>query len=182
MSITVKLNYLRIAPRKVRMAVDLIRGKPVDEAATILEFARKKATKPLQKLLKSAVATAENDFQKNRSNLYISKITVNEGPTLKRFRFRGGGRIYEILKRTSHVVLILDEIKPTSKIKKFKKPKQTQKPKKKSKKLRKARKSQKTKTDVQKEKEKSPRPKRKVRLPRPKFKKGVKKIFRRKAF
>ena len=113
MPVTVKLKYLRISPRKVRLVADLIRGKTVKEAETTLEFVRKRAAKPLKKLLKSGVATAENDFQMEKSNLYISEIRVDEGPTLKRYRFRGFGRIYPILKRTSHITLSLDEIKPS---------------------------------------------------------------------
>ena len=136
MAITVKLRYLRIAPRKVRLVTDLIRGKSASEAETLLRFVRKKAAEPISKLLKSAIATAKNDFQLEKSNLYISKIMVSEGPTLKRYRFRAQGRIYSIMKRTSHITLVLDkikevevkEVKKVKKITKIKKDKEKIKP------------------------------------------------------
>lgn len=111
MSVTAKLNYLRIAPRKVRLVADLIRGKKADKAQTILSFTTKKTAGVLLKLLKQAMANAKNNFQLDESNLYISKIIVNEGPKLKRFRARARGMAYEIQKKTSHITLILDEIK-----------------------------------------------------------------------
>jgi len=83
MAVTAKLNYLRIAPRKVRLVVDLIRGKTVGEAQTILNFTTKRANKPLLKLLKSAAANAKHNFQIDESNLYISKIVVDEGGDAK---------------------------------------------------------------------------------------------------
>ena len=110
MSVTAKLLHLRIAPRKVRLAADLIRGKTVEEAQTILSFTVKKTALPLFKLLNSAVANAKNNFQLNPANLYISKIIINEGPKYKRWRSRARGMAYEIQKKTSHIILVLEEI------------------------------------------------------------------------
>jgi len=173
MKVTVKLNYLRIAPRKVRLVADLIRKKKVVEAEQILRFTRKKAALPVQKLLKSAISTAKNDFQLEESNLFISEIKVDEGPTLKRYRPRAYGRIYPIMKRTSHIILVLDEIEPTKK--KIKKPKrEIKKPE-----IEEPRKEKKE--TIEKE-EFEKREERKITIPRPRFDKTIKRIFRRKAF
>ena len=110
MEVTAKLRYLRIAPRKVRLVADLVRGKSVEEATHILNFTRKRAAKPLLKLLNSAVANASHNFQLKKENLYISKIVVNEGPKLKRWRPRARGVTYEIQKKTSHITLVLTEM------------------------------------------------------------------------
>lgn len=104
-----KLSYLRIAPRKVRLVADLIRGKSVEKAQTILNFTIKKAAKPILKLLKSAIINAKNNFQTDLKNLYISKITVDEGPKLKRIRPRARGQAYRIEKKTSHITIYLDD-------------------------------------------------------------------------
>lgn len=175
MSITVKLNYLRISPRKVRLVTDLIRRKTVPEAEKILEFTIKKAAEPILKLLKSGIATAENDFKLIRSNLYISKIFVDEGPTLKRWRPRARGRIHPINKRTSHITLVLDEIEPGKKIKPIKRVKKMPKQEAESKEKEKPETEKIKKREVEKL-----RPK--IKIPRPDFKKTVKRIFRRKAF
>ena len=108
--INAKLSYLRIAPRKVRMVVDLVRGKSVDEAQIILNFTIKRATHPLLKLLKQGIANAKDVFQAEQSDLYISEIRVDEGPKLKRWRARARGRAFEIKKRTSHISLSLSAI------------------------------------------------------------------------
>ncbi|MFH1392462.1 MAG: 50S ribosomal protein L22 [bacterium] len=99
-----QLNYLRISPRKVRLAADLIRGLNVSEAEQQLRFCAKRSAKPLLKLLKSAIANA-----KNASDLYISEIRVNPGPTLKRWRARARGTAAMIRKRTSHIIIILEQ-------------------------------------------------------------------------
>ncbi len=112
MVITVKLRHLRIAPRKVRLVADMIRKKTVEQAESQLEFNVKKAVLPIKKLLHSGIATAENDFGKEKGNLFIKEIRVDEGVTLKRARPRAKGRVYRILKRSSHITLILDEIEP----------------------------------------------------------------------
>ena len=121
MEITAKLNYLRIAPRKVRLAANLIRGKSVKKSQEILRFVIKKPSEPLLKLLNQAVSNAKNNFQLDENNLYVSKIIVNEGPKLKRWRARSRGQSYEIQKKTSHIVIILDEKMETEK--KIEKPK-----------------------------------------------------------
>ena len=108
-TVVARLKYLRIAPRKVRMVADLIRGKNVQEAEQILNIVVKRASKPLLKLLKSARANAKNNFHLDETNLYVSKITVDEGPKLKRWRARSRGQAYEIQKKTSHITLVLSE-------------------------------------------------------------------------
>jgi len=165
-SVTAKLRYLRITPRKVRQVSDLIRGKTVEEAQTILRYTVKKAAQPLLKLLKSAVASAKNNFQLEELNLYISKILVDEGPKLKRWRARARGRADEIQKKTSHVTIVLDEIiKKPKKVKKIKEIKKVPlKPLERIPKIEK------------------PKFKPEIELPRPKIEKGIKRVFRRKAF
>lgn len=110
MPVVAKLRYLRIAPRKVRLVADLIRSKSVRQAETILRFQVKRAASPLLKLLRSAIANAKNNFKMKEQNLYVSKITVDEGPKLKRWRPRARGRAYPIHKKTSHITLILEEL------------------------------------------------------------------------
>ncbi|MFH1366891.1 MAG: 50S ribosomal protein L22 [Patescibacteria group bacterium] len=116
MEIKAKLTYLRMAPRKVRRVIDLIRGLEVMAALNQLNFAYKRAGLPIAKLLKSAVNNAENNFHLKKDNLYIKKITADEGPKLKRWQPRAFGRANPILKRSSHVELILAEKKPTKKL------------------------------------------------------------------
>lgn len=110
MEIRAKLSNLRIAPRKVRLVADAIRGKRVKEAQAVLRFTVKKSSMPMEKLLNSAVANAKNNFQTESDNLYISKITVDEGAKYKRWMPRARGSASEIQKKTSHITLILDEI------------------------------------------------------------------------
>ncbi len=111
-----RLRYLRIAPRKVRLVADLIRGKTVSEAQTILRFQKKRAAQPLLKLLLSAVANAKQQHgEVKEQDLYIEKITVDEGPKYKRWRPRARGRAYQIQKKTSHITLILDKIPKSNK-------------------------------------------------------------------
>ena len=103
------LNYTRISPRKVGLVLDLIRNKPVDLADAILRHTPKAACEDLTKLLKSAVANAENNFNMDKNNLYVSQCFVTPGPTLKRMRPGPHGRAYRILKRTSHITLVVKE-------------------------------------------------------------------------
>ena len=103
------LKYLRISPRRVKIVLDLIRGKDTDMAMAILKNTRKHASEDLIKLLKSAVANAEHNFQMDKNNLYISECFVCPGPTLKRVMPRAQGRAYRILKRTSHVTMVVKE-------------------------------------------------------------------------
>ena len=103
------LKYTRISPRKVEIVLDLIRNKPVDLAMAILKHTPKAACEDLEKLLKSAIANAENNFNMDRNNLYVSECYVCPCPMLKRIRPRAQGRAYRILKRTSHVTLVVKE-------------------------------------------------------------------------
>jgi large subunit ribosomal protein L22 len=104
-----KGRFIRIAPRKARLVVDLVRGKNTDEALGLLRFTRKGATKIVQRLIKSAVSNAEQRNDVNVDNLYISKATVDGGPALKRFRPAPMGRALRVLKRTCHITIELDE-------------------------------------------------------------------------
>jgi large subunit ribosomal protein L22 len=105
-----KLKFARISPRKVRLVTDLIRGKKVSNALDILAFSRKKSAKVLFDLVKSAVANAESTKNMDVDNLYISSIFVDGGPTMKRFLPRAMGRASTILKRTSHITVVLKEV------------------------------------------------------------------------
>lgn len=113
--VTAQLNNLRIAPRKVRLVADRVRGVQVTKAIGMLDYDMRKTAQPMQKLLKSAVANAQNNFKLKESDLYIVDITVGEGPTLKRWRPRAYGRASQILKRTSRVSVVLSEKETTAK-------------------------------------------------------------------
>ncbi|MGE5631165.1 MAG: 50S ribosomal protein L22 [Caulobacteraceae bacterium] len=102
-------KYVRISSRKVNIVIDLIRGKKVSEAFAILRYTPKSASAVLEKLLKSAVANAENNHGMNVDKLYISEVYATQGPTLKRFMARAMGRGVRILKRTSHITLAVKE-------------------------------------------------------------------------
>ncbi len=110
MEATAKATYVRISPRKVQIVLDLIRNQPCDKALAILQYTQKAATVPLTKVLKSAMANAENNFNMDTSNLYISYCNVTPGPTLKRIRPRAHGRAYRINKRTSHITITVAEM------------------------------------------------------------------------
>jgi len=112
-----KLKHLRVAPRKVRMAADLIRGRSIKQAQGLLEFSLKKTAEPIKKLLDSAVANAVNNLELIEDSLVISEIFVDEGPKLKRWRARSRGRAAPIQKKTSHITIVLqgDKIKVKSK-------------------------------------------------------------------
>ncbi len=105
-----KATFERIAPGKVKIVLDLIRNKPADEAMAILKFTPKAACEPVAKLLKSAVANAENNFDMDVTRLYVAECSVSQGPTLKRIRPRAHGRAYRINKKTSHINLVLKEM------------------------------------------------------------------------
>ena len=109
------LQYARIAPRKVRLVADLIRGKRVQEAQRILQYTAKRAAFPMLKVLNSVIASAKNNEGAQESELYISKLTVDQGPTLKRYRARARGRASLIQKKTSHITLEVDEKDGTEK-------------------------------------------------------------------
>jgi large subunit ribosomal protein L22 len=106
-----KLRYVRISSRKAKVVIDLIRGKKVSEAEAILMNTPKAASPIVEKLLKSAVANAENNQDMVKDNLYIAEIYADQGPTLKRFMPRAQGRAMRIRKRTSHITIILDKVK-----------------------------------------------------------------------
>ncbi len=105
------LRYARISSRKVRIVLDLIKGKDLDEAYGILKHTPKAASEILLKLLQSAEANAVNNNELNRDNLYVAEAYANQGPTLMRIQPRARGSAYRIRKRTSHITLVLKERK-----------------------------------------------------------------------
>ena len=104
-----ELRFARISSRKVKIVADLIRGKKVDEALAIVKFTPKASSELIEKLLKSAIANAENNHGMNRGNLIVSEIYANQGPTLKRIRPAAKGSAVRIRKRTSHITIVLRE-------------------------------------------------------------------------
>jgi len=117
-----KLKYLRMSPKKVRLVANLIKGMKVQEAINQLSFVNKNAKKPILKLLNSAVANAEHDYNLKKENLFIKEIRVDLAGALKRWQPKAHGRATPILKKISHISLILEEIVST-KAKKVKKEK-----------------------------------------------------------
>jgi len=110
--ISAKLNYYRMASRKVRLVADLVRGKNLNESLAQLRFSKNKASLAMAKLLKSALSNAKNNFKISgdaSEKLFIKKITVDEGPTLKRYMPRARGSVSPIRKRTSHITVVLEE-------------------------------------------------------------------------
>lgn len=103
------LRHVRIAPRKVQIVLDLIRNKPVDVAMAVIKNTPKAACEPLEKLLKSAIANAENNHNMSKDSLYVAECYVTPGPTIKRIRPRAQGRAFSVLKRSSHITLVLKE-------------------------------------------------------------------------
>ena len=103
------LKFARISPRKVQIVLDLIRNQPAEKAMAILKNTPKAACEYLEKLLKSAIANAENNHNMDVSKLYVAECSACHGPILKRIRPRDHGRAYHIYKRTSHVTLVLRE-------------------------------------------------------------------------
>ena len=103
------LRYVRISPRKVQIVCDLIRGKDINTAMALLMQTPKAASEPLVKLLKSAVANAENNFSMDTSKLYVSEVYATSGPILKRGRATARGRYSRILKRTTHITIGVSE-------------------------------------------------------------------------
>ena len=103
------LRWLRMSPRKVRLVVDMIRGKGVEEALNILSFCRKAPSEPVTKLLRSAIANADDRGSYNLDRLYVETVKVDEGPTWRRWLPRAMGRATRIRKRTSHVTIELAE-------------------------------------------------------------------------
>lgn len=157
-----KLKDLRIAPRKLRLVADLIRGQDALLAKTKLSFLIKKGSKPFLKLLESALANARNNFQLDEKDLYLAKVLVDEGRKLKRWRPRARGQAFPIQKKTSHLLIVLEPKKGAS-LKRLEKIE--------------------TKKEVR-ERAKIVRPKTKPETEalKPKSVSGFKKVFRRKAF
>lgn len=106
---TAKVKNIRIAPRKVRLVIDLIRGKSIDEAFAILRYTPRAASPIIEKVLRSAVANAEHNYNMDTTGLVIQKAVVDEGPTLKRFIPRGKGRAGRINKRTSSITVVVNQ-------------------------------------------------------------------------
>ncbi|WP_025729619.1 50S ribosomal protein L22 [Atopobacter phocae] len=102
---------VRIAPRKVRLVIDLIRGKKVGEAIAILKNTQRGANLAVEKVLLSAIANAEHNYDLDANSLVVSEVFVNEGPTMKRFRPRAQGSASPIMKRTSHITVVVSETK-----------------------------------------------------------------------
>lgn len=102
-------RHILIAPRKCRIVIDLIRGKSVNEALNILKFVPKRASKPIEKVVKSAAANAEHNYNLNKDALVITEAFVDGGPVLKRFQPRQRGQAFPILKRTSHITVVVSE-------------------------------------------------------------------------
>ncbi len=102
-------RYVRISPYKARPVIDLIRGKDVQEALQILEFTPKKAARLIKKVLESAIANAEHNYNMDPDRLYVKRAYVDEGPRLKRIWPRAWGRASRILKRTSHITVVVEE-------------------------------------------------------------------------
>lgn len=100
-------RFVRVAPRKARLVADLIRGREVEKALVEVRFCRKRAARPIEKVLRSAVANAEQKGKVNLKSLRVDRIWVDEGPTLKRYRPRAMGRATMIRKRTSHITVCL---------------------------------------------------------------------------
>lgn len=175
MLVKAKLSRLRIAPRKVRLVADLIRGKSVSQAQEILSFTTNRSAEPLLKLLRSAAANAKNNFQLEESNLFVQKIFVDEGTKLKRWMPRARGQAYEIQKKTSHITIVLGEIEE-----KAKKRARTEEVKK----TEGAEMAEKA--EAGEDKKTAPTQKPKIRIEtakqKPKMERGLRKIFRRKAF
>lgn len=109
MNVRAKAKFVGTSPRKISLVAALIRGKKVDEARTVLNNTQKRATDPVGKVLNSAIANAENNFNLSSKNLVVESVLVGPGPTLKRFRPRAQGRANSIFKRTSHITVVLKD-------------------------------------------------------------------------
>ena len=102
-------KYLRMSPTKLAPVADLVRGKSIDDALTILKFTPGKSSELVEKVVQSAMANAENNFEMDHDKLYVAQISVNQGPTMKRWRAGAQGRAGRILKRSSHITVVLKE-------------------------------------------------------------------------
>jgi large subunit ribosomal protein L22 len=109
MEVKATAKYLRMSPTKLAPVADLVRGKDAQEALTILKFTPGKSAELVEKVVQSAAANAQNNFDLDLSNMYVSEIFVNQGPTMKRWRAGAQGRAGKILKRSSHISVTLSE-------------------------------------------------------------------------
>lgn len=115
MEVNANLKFIRMSPRKMRVVADAVRGMTVEEALAQLKFINKRAAKSIEKVINSAVANAEHNFEITLDNLRLKTITVDEGPTLDRWMPRAHGRATPVKKRTSHIKVVLAEIKESVK-------------------------------------------------------------------
>ncbi len=109
MEVRASAKNIRRSPQKVRLVVDVVRGRTVNEALALLQFMPQSAARDVYKVIKSAAANAENNFELDINDLYVHRIYVDEGPTLKRFRARAHGRVAPRLKRSSHITAVVEE-------------------------------------------------------------------------
>jgi large subunit ribosomal protein L22 len=109
MEVAAKLKYARISPQKVRLVADQVRGKPVEQALQVLSFSPKKAAAIIKKVLESAIANAEHNEGADIDELKVSTIYIDEGPTMRRWKARAKGRVNHIIKRTSHVTVMVGD-------------------------------------------------------------------------
>ena len=123
MEIKASARFVRMSPRKVRLVINMIRGKKAADALDILEFSTRWAKRPISKLLESAIANAEHNFKLQKENLYVKTIKADGGPMMKRWTPRAFGRATPIRKRTSHITIVLDELKKDEVKKEIKNPK-----------------------------------------------------------
>lgn len=121
MEVKAKVKFLRVSPKKVRFVLDIIRGLKAIDAQNQLKFFPKKSSKYILKLLNSAIANAENNFNLNKENLYVKSINADEGPALKRWTAKAFGTAAPIKKRSTHINIVLAELVETKKEKKSKK-------------------------------------------------------------
>lgn len=116
MEVKAQAKFIRMSASKIRLVANLIKKLPVDKALDQLQFINKLAARPVAKLIKSAIANAEHNFELVKENLFIKELTIDQGPTLKRWMPRAHGRATPIRKQTSHINLILGEIKASGKV------------------------------------------------------------------
>ncbi|MEE8211999.1 MAG: 50S ribosomal protein L22 [Acidiferrobacterales bacterium] len=114
MQVTATLKYIRISPQKGRLVADQIRGLPVAQALEILQFSGNKAALSLRKAVESAIANAEHNEGADVDELRVATVQVDEGPTIKRWRARAKGRVARIKKRSSHIMVTVSDVVPTS--------------------------------------------------------------------
>lgn len=116
MEVKAKAKFIRMSASKIRLVANLIKKLPVDKALDQLRFINKLAARPVSKLINSAIANAEHNFELAKENLFVKELTIDQGPTLKRWMPRAHGRATPIRKQTSHINLVLGEIKESGKV------------------------------------------------------------------